>query len=212
MPAAAARRSECVEPVDRARRGCELGVGPSSIGTAVVRLQHGQPERPRAVRVERLREGREVAERLRHLLAADLDHPAVDPVACERVAGGLGLRALVLVVREHEVVAAAVEVEALAEESERHRRALDVPAGPPRTPRRVPRRLAGLRRLPEREVDRVALCLVDLDARAGGLEQLLERAVRQGRRSDGKVATSKYTPPLVTVDHVGVPTVDELGR
>ena len=37
-------------------------------------------------------------------------------MARERVARALGLGALVLVVREHEVVAAAVEVEALAED------------------------------------------------------------------------------------------------
>ena len=37
------------------------------------------------------------------------------------------------------------------------------------------------------------LRLVDVDARAGGLEQLLERAVRQ-RAVAGNDATSKYTP------------------
>ena len=123
--------------------------------------------------------------------------------------GALGLRPLVLVVREHEVVAAAVEVEPLAEQVERHRRALDVPARPAPAPRRVPRRLTGLRRLPEREVDRVALGLVDLDAGAGGLEQLLERAVRQRavrrERRDVEVDTA-----ALAVDGVGVATVDEL--
>ena len=47
---------------------------PSSVDAAVVRLQRGEPERVRAVRVERVGERREVAERLRHLLAADGDH------------------------------------------------------------------------------------------------------------------------------------------
>ena len=103
-------------------------------------------------------------------------HARVQPVPRELVARAFGLRDLVLVVREHEVVAAAVDVEAVAEDLERHRRALDVPAGPARAPRRRPRRLAGLRRLPQREVDRAALALVDLDARAGALEQL--RSVR----------------------------------
>ena len=62
----------------------------------------------------------------------------VHPVARELVAGADGLRDLVLVVREHEVAAAAVDVEAVAEDLQRHRRALDVPAragpGPTATP------------------------------------------------------------------------------
>ena len=42
--------------------------------------------------------------------------PRVDPVARERVPRRLGLGTLVLVVREHEVVAAAVEVEPVTEQ------------------------------------------------------------------------------------------------
>ena len=136
-----------------------------------------------------------------------VDHARVDPVAREWVARGLGLGALVLVVREHEVVTAAVQVEALAQQIERHGRALDVPARPAAAPRRVPRRLARLGRLPEREVDRAALRLVDVDAGAGRLEQLLERAVRQravaGERLDVEVHA-------LAVDHVGVARVDQL--
>ena len=51
--------------------------------------------------------------------------------------------------------------------------------GPAAAPRRVPVGLARLRRLPEREVDRAALLLVDVDARAGPLDEVLELAVRQ---------------------------------
>ncbi len=58
-----------------------------------------------------------------------------------------------------------------------HRRALDVPARTPRTPRALPRRLARLRGLPEREVERVALALVDLDARAR--HHVVEPALRE---------------------------------
>ena len=77
-----------------------------------------------------------------------------------------GLGDLVLVVREDQVDAAAVDVERLAQIAVRHRRALDVPAGPPGAPRALPRRLARLGALPEREVERAALLLADLDARA----------------------------------------------
>src|SRR5581483_2447559 len=59
----------------------------------------------------------------------------------------------------------------------RHRRALDVPAGAALAPRRIPRRLAGLGRLPQREVERRALLLAHVDARAG--LELIERLMRE---------------------------------
>src|SRR6185295_10973051 len=94
-------------------------------------------------------------------------HPVVHPHAREALAGRLGLRALVLVVREDQVEAAAVDVEILAELRARHRRALDVPARPPAAPGRIPRGvLVRLVRLPEREVERRPLALAGLDARA----------------------------------------------
>ena len=51
--------------------------------------------------------------------------------------------------------------------------------GRPCSPRRRPRRLTRLGRLPEREVHRAALGVVDVDPRTGRLAQLLDRAVRQ---------------------------------
>ena len=125
----------------------------------------------------------------------------------ERVAGAFRLRDLVLVVREHEIVAAAVDVEAVAEDLERHRRALDVPAGPARSPGRIPLRLSGLRGLPEREVDRAALLLVDLDARARALEQLFERAMRQRAVRRQRVDLEVHA---LAFDDIGVAARDEL--
>ena len=85
--------------------------------------------------------------------------------------GRAGLGLLVLVVREAQVDAAAVDVEAAAEVLQRHRRALDVPAGPSRAPRRGPGRRLRLGlllpALPEGEVARVALA-----ARVGVLRRL----------------------------------------
>ncbi len=99
--------------------------------------------------------------RLRHLLLVGADHPVVHPGARERPsARRLGLRDLVLVVREDEVRAAGVDREVEAEQLLGHRRALDVPSGPALAPRRRPGRvLALLARLPEREVEPVALAL-----------------------------------------------------
>ena len=89
--------------------------------------------------------------------------------------GGLGLRDLVLVVREDEVHAAGVDVERLAQVPHAHGRAFDVPAGPSRPDGGVPGRLAGLGALPQREVADVVLAvLVRLDtfadAHAVGIE------------------------------------------
>ena len=53
-----------------------------------------------------------------------------------------------------------MQVDAGAEQSHRHGAALDVPAGAARPERRVPRRLVGCRRLPQHEVQRVALAVV----------------------------------------------------
>ena len=98
-------------------------------------------------------------------------------MAGEVVAGRTGLGALVLVVREREVLPTTVEIEPFAQQIERHRRALDVPARTAPTPRRVPGGLARLGRLPEREVHRAALGLVDVDPGTGRFAQLLERPV-----------------------------------
>src|SRR2546423_1018008 len=72
--------------------------------------------------------------------------------------GPAGLRQLVLVVREDQVEAPAVDLEHRAEERLRHRRALDVPARASRSPRGIPEGvLVGLVALPEREVPGVLL-------------------------------------------------------
>src|SRR5262249_460831 len=129
----------------------------------------------------------------------------VDPAAGERFPGRrLGLRDLALVVREDQVLAATVDVERRAEIFHRHRRALDVPAGTPFAPRSGPRRLARLGRLPEREVARIALALVDLDTGPG--EQLVE--VLPGQTTVGR--KSRDLEIDVTVDDVGDAGADEL--
>src|SRR5580704_2402132 len=113
-----------------------------------------------AQRLQHFAQREEVAERFRHLLVVNVDEAVVHPQVDELVPGRRArLRDLVLVVRELEVEAAAVEVEVRAEERGRHGRALDVPAGAPAPPRRIPPWLAGLGALPQHEIERVALGL-----------------------------------------------------
>src|SRR4051812_30870509 len=59
--------------------------------------------------------------------------------------------------REDQIHSAAMDVDLLAEMAHRHRRALDVPSRTAFAPRRVPAEAALATRLPQREVERVAL-------------------------------------------------------
>ena len=114
----------------------------------------------------------------------------------ERLAGvRLRLDQLVLVVGEDQVEAAAVDVEVAAQVLHAHGRAFDVPAGPPRPPGALPRRLAGLRAFPEREIAGMPLERRRLDPGAG--LQVLGVAVAElailGRLAHVEVDVSRPT-------------------
>ena len=116
--------------------------------------------RRRAGHAEHLLGGDRVAHGLGHLLPAVGDEPVVQPEAGEAVPGGRRLGQLVLVVREPQVQAAAVDVELGAEVLRGHGRALQVPSGAAGPPGRLPHGgggLAGLGALPQGEVAGVAL-------------------------------------------------------
>src|SRR5690242_4144170 len=95
----------------------------------------------------------DVAEALRHLLRAHVDEAIVNPEARERrtCVGAAALRNLILVMRENEVEAAAVDVDGLAKVGADHRRAFDMPAGTAPPPRRIPADHAVGTRLPQDE-------------------------------------------------------------
>ena len=101
-------------------------------------------------------------------------HPEIDELGAVG-AGRLG--DLVLVMREDQILPAAMDVEGLAEMPLRHRRAFEMPAGPAPPPRALPAGLVGIRRLPEDEIGRVALVGRDFDPRAG--DQLVPAVARQ---------------------------------
>ncbi len=222
------RRVQIVEQrIEHARRRPRIGLGGSRIEKArqrllgflqplhrpvdrlaVVGAQHRKPHHvARPVR-QHLADGDEIAEALAHLLAFDLQeavvHPEIRHHGCvERAAR---LRDLVLVVREHEIDAAAVDVEGLAEMLPRHRRAFDVPARPARRPDAGGDGHAGsprLRRLPQHEIHRVALVGRDVDARAR--DHLVERTL-------GELAVvlhRRHAEQHVLVGHVGVVRGDQ---
>ncbi len=148
---------------------------------AVVRAQHEQAQALAVGGGQHVAQREEVAQRLRHLLVVDVEEAVVHPQPGKGLAvGALALRDLVVVVRKLQVQAAAVDVEALAEQCAAHRRALDVPARAAGAVRaRVPDLfgLVGLGRLPQHEVERVLLALGDGHALAGA--QLVERLARE---------------------------------
>ena len=152
--------------------------------------------------VERLAKRDDIADGLRHLLGAELDHAVVHPGAGERAPGAPGLGELVFVVGEAQIESAAVDVEPHAQVLFRHRRALDVPARPPPPPGRIPPSVLGrLPGLPQREVPRILL------ERSG----LLYRHVLGARaREPTVVPEARHAEVHVAPRFVGEPAGDEL--
>ena len=133
-----------------------------------MRAQQGQPDHLARRLGQRIADGDEVAERLRHLLALHGEYAVVHPVAGEgrTGAGAFALRDLVLVMGEDQIHAAAVDVQRLAKIGAAHGRAFDVPAGAAASPSTFPPRQGLVARLPQHEIGRIALVGGDLDARA----------------------------------------------
>ena len=129
--------------------------------------------------IEQIPHGEEIAQALGHLPALDLQHLVVHPDLREpgpRMGAGR-LRQLVLVVRELQINAAAVNVETRPQQCVAHRRAFDVPARPPIAPGAVPSRRGGIRRLPQHEIHRVALVRRHFHPRPGN--HVVDRAPRE---------------------------------
>src|SRR3954454_15667081 len=106
--------------------------------------------------------------------------------------------------REHEIEAAAVDLELGPELLLCHHRALDVPARPAEAPRRLPRRvLAGLRRLPESEVPGILL------ERVRSL-LLVRHLVGPLAGQPAIAGIARHAKVDVALDRVGAATGDEL--
>src|SRR3546814_3545820 len=104
---------------------------------------------PRSTRTDTLFPYTTLFRSLRHLLAVHHYVAVVHPQArhLRGAVGAAALRDLVLVVREDEIEAAAVDVEDLAQVFQRHRGAFDVPARAAAAPGALPARLLRRARL-----------------------------------------------------------------
>ena len=134
---------------------------------------------PRNALGQKIMNGEEVAKRLGHLLALDLQHLVMKPVARELA---LGMRAaalgdFVFMMWEHQVVAATMNVEARPQQFVAHGRTLDMPARTPTPPGAVPARKIVGGRLPQDEIHRVAL--VRGHFHAGPCNHVIHRAARE---------------------------------
>ena len=113
-------------------------------------------------------------------------HP--DPGEIAAGIGAAALRDLVFMVREHQVVAAAVDIETVAQQFAGHGGAFDMPAGATAPPRAVPAGLIGGGGLPQHEIHRIAFIGRDLDP--GTRDHVIDGAARQppigGVAFDGK--------------------------
>src|SRR5881296_3807394 len=135
--------AELADAPDPGARACERVVREIE-RLAVMGLPEQEPYGRRVhALVAQIAGGEKVVEPLRHFGPAHVQELAVYPDAGERLAGGrFGLGDLVLVMRENQVDAAGVDVERLAAAAlpdllERHRRALQMPARPAASERRV---------------------------------------------------------------------------
>src|SRR5665811_1729974 len=100
-----------------------------------------QPDRHGFGLARQLVDKQQVAERLRHLRSIQSHETDVHPRLDERCSRhGFALGGLALVVRKSEISAATVNIEGLAELSQRERRTFDVPTRTARSPSGIPRR------------------------------------------------------------------------
>ncbi len=162
-------------------------------GLGIVILQH-------------VADGKEVAQRFRHLLAVDHHHAGVHPVVnVLAVMGAGGLSDFVFVMREHQIGTAAVNVKMVAQLFAVHRRALDMPSRTACAPRRRPAWLALFRHLPQDEVHRITLDVNHVDARPR--LQLIEILTRQ----QTVVRVCRHIEHYVAViRHIGMAFGDQL--
>jgi len=173
----------------------DVGAVPLPVAAVVVD-EHGEADGVGVPVLQQVADEDQVPERLRHLLAAEADQSDVEPVPDEGLARHrLGLGGLALVVGEHEVPAAAVDVEgdpSSRSASAEHSMCHPGGPGPSATPRPARReaRAARARSRAGRACSGRRIAAVDRSE----LEHL--GAVEVADLPElGKVATSKYTAP-----------------
>ena len=154
-----------------------------------MRLQDEETNRHRVVSLcqcrmipgEELVQGDEVAQRLAHLLAVDGNHIVMQPITAGLMpVSRVRLRDFRLMMREHQVHAASVDVERLPQILVRHGRAFGMPAGETIPPRGGPTHdMFRHGFLPKREVRRIAFLVLRSQIVAGRGQKLVQDPARK---------------------------------
>ena len=170
-----------------------------------MRRQHHKADHlARHALLQQIMDGEEVAQALGHLLALHLQHFVMQPDIGEFIPRAAALRDLVLVVREHQVIAAAMDIEMHAQQFLRHGRAFDVPAGTAPAPRAVPTGQITIRRLPQDKIHRIFFVGCDLYPRAR------DHIINRTPRKLTVVGIFAYTKQRVSVLFIGKAIRDQL--
>ena len=175
---AIARTQGLVEPVQAALRLLQQVVRPGQ-GRAVLAAEQGVAQGLAVIAPKQVADGLDVAQGFGHLLRPQGQHAVVQPVAHAMgfAAGASALGGFVFVMREGQVRAAAVNVDARSQMLADHGGALDVPAGAASAPRAVPARQLRARGLPEHEI--LGVLLVGRHLHPSAVQHVLQGAPGQ---------------------------------
>ena len=139
----------------------------------------------------------------------NIEKAVVHPVTRElHSVGRLGLGDFILMMGEDQILSAGVNINRVAQIALGHAGALDVPAGTPLTPGRIPVRLALLLGLPEDKIQRVPLELaghLDIPVTALQILNILMGQLAIGGKGPGLVIDRPV------LDRVGIALIDEIG-
>ena len=171
--------------------------------------QQEQAEGLGIVALKHLLDGHKVTKAFAHFFAVHIQEPCVAPDTRELPAKGtFALGDLVLVVREHQVHAARVDIELCAQVRVGHGGALDVPTGAALAPGTLEAPLALAAPLPKCEVGSLLFEFTDLHARA--LFELIELAAGQLAVVGKGAHTKVHIAPLGRFGRVRLALGDEL--
>ena len=126
--------------------------------------QHHRPEMSQDVLDQE-----KIPQRFTHFLRVNCDKTVVNPVADERRTTGERLRLshFILMMRENQITAAAVEIKAATQVFIRHCTAFDVPTGASIPPGTFPEWFAWFGAFPEGKIHRMTFAVIHFDPSAG---------------------------------------------
>src|SRR2546429_2486539 len=134
------------------KRGCRLQISWETLPwITIVMAQQGDANGIGCIILDQIAYQRQVPQRLTHLLAILLNHARMQPELRERSLAAivLGLRNLASMMRESQIRAASMNIDALTEVPHHHSTTLDMPTWPPRPPWALPCWLARSLGLPQ---------------------------------------------------------------